>query len=90
MSFKYKKESNKNLFSDSYNEEEALEDGEMYYDYEEEISDESEEEFEEEEGFTSLQQPYFYGSTDLKNMRNIPTLLGEVEKESLLRLSYLR
>ena len=47
MGYKYKKDSNKNMFSDSYNEEEMLENGEMYYDYDEEISDESDEELEE-------------------------------------------
>ncbi|MBW1912224.1 MAG: hypothetical protein JRI43_03430 [Deltaproteobacteria bacterium] len=55
-----------------------------------EMGEEEEEEFEGEEGFTSLQQPYFYGSPDLKNMRNMPTLLGGLEKEDLLRLSSLR
>lgn len=46
MSFKYKKDSNRKLFGESYNEEETLEDGELYYDYDEEIKDESEEELE--------------------------------------------
>lgn len=46
MGFKYKKESEGNAFGDSYNEEDSLEDGEMYHDYEEEISDDDEEDLE--------------------------------------------
>ncbi|MCU0821283.1 MAG: hypothetical protein MUC95_02275 [Spirochaetes bacterium] len=40
MGLKYKKNSEENLFGDSYNEEESLEDSDTYYEYDEEISDE--------------------------------------------------
>ncbi len=48
MGYKHKKDSNKNMFSDSYNEEELLENGEMIYDDDEDISDDSEDELDEE------------------------------------------
>ncbi|MFC1868131.1 beta strand repeat-containing protein, partial [Thermodesulfobacteriota bacterium] len=49
------------------------------------------EEFQEEnEEFSSLERPYLFGSPDLRNVKNLPTLLGGGKVENLLRLSYLR
>jgi hypothetical protein len=47
MGLKYKKESEGNVFGDSYNEAESTEDNNTYYDYDEEISDDDEEDPEE-------------------------------------------
>ncbi len=54
---------------------------------EEEEKKEEEEEFTDE--FTFLQSPYLFGTPDLNNVKDMPSLLGQEVEEELLKLSFL-